>query len=98
MKVTALIVGSSLLGPLRRAEEEINRRHAAGLCVRAYHLGAPLDEHAGECGAPPDESEWSAVESDLRGSEVFFVIHVTDGENASRLIRLLKQRRESGKT
>ena len=44
MKITALIVGSSLLGPLRRAEEELNRRHAAGLTVRAYNLGAPLDE------------------------------------------------------
>jgi magnesium chelatase subunit H len=87
MKVTALIVGSSLLGPLRRAEEEINRRHAAGLSVRAYNLGAPLEE-----------AEWAAVERDLCGSEVVFVIHVTDGENASRLIRLLRRGAESGRT
>ncbi|MET0646303.1 MAG: cobaltochelatase subunit CobN [Pyrinomonadaceae bacterium] len=86
MKVTALIVGSSLLGPLRRAEEEINRRHAAGLSVCAYNLGAPLAE-----------DEWASVERDVCGSEVVFVIHVTDGENASRLIRLLKQHGESGR-
>ncbi len=86
MKITALIVGSSLLGPLRRAEEEINRRHAAGLSVCAYNLGAPLAE-----------DEWASIERDVCGSEVVFVIHVTDGENASRLIRLLKRHGESGR-
>ena len=80
MKITALIVGSSLLGPLRRAEEEINRLHRAGLRVSAYNLGASLDE-----------GEWGEVERDLAESEVVFVIHVTDGENASRLVRLLKE-------
>src|SRR5688500_5270141 len=78
MKITALIVGSSLLGPLRQAEGEINRRHAAGLSVAAHNLGAPLDE-----------AEWASVERDVCGSEIVFVIHVTDGENAERLIRLL---------
>jgi magnesium chelatase subunit H len=87
MKITALIVGSSLLGPLRRAEEEINRRHSASLSVCAYNLGAPLDE-----------VEWASVERDLRESLIVFVIHVTDGENASRLIQLLKRRDESGRT
>ena len=79
MKITALIVGSSLLGPLRHAEGEINRRHAVGLRVAAHNLGAPLAE-----------DEWAGVERDLRESEIVFVIHVTDGENAERLIRLLK--------
>ncbi|HEX8502758.1 MAG TPA: cobaltochelatase subunit CobN [Pyrinomonadaceae bacterium] len=78
MKITALIVGSSLLGPLREAEGEINRRHAAGLRVAAHNLGAPLAE-----------DEWDAVERDLGESEIVFVIHVTDGENAERLIQLL---------
>jgi magnesium chelatase subunit H len=87
MKITALIVGSSLLGPLRRAEGEINRRHGASLSVRAYNLGAPLDE-----------AEWASAERDLGGSEIVFVIHVTDGENASRLIQLLKREGESGRT
>ncbi|MDQ3806061.1 MAG: DUF3479 domain-containing protein, partial [Acidobacteriota bacterium] len=78
MKVTALFVGSSLLGPLRSAEGEINRAHGVGLRVAAHNFGAPLDEGA-----------WAAVESDLAASDVVFVIHVTDGENAARLIRLL---------
>ncbi|MDT5156503.1 MAG: magnesium chelatase subunit [Acidobacteriota bacterium] len=78
MKITTLYIGSSLLGPLKAAEGEINRRHATGLRVAAYNLGAPLVE-----------VEWTNVERDLRESEIVFVIHVTDGENAARLIRLL---------
>ncbi|MDT7807944.1 MAG: magnesium chelatase subunit [Acidobacteriota bacterium] len=82
MKITVLYIGSSLLGPLKQAEGEINRRQrGVGLSVVAYNLGAPLVE-----------GEWSAVERDLGESEIVFVIHVTDGENASRLIRLLKLR------
>jgi magnesium chelatase subunit H len=80
MKVTALYVGSSLLGPLRHAEGEINRRHRAGLRVAAHNLGAPLTN-----------KEWDEVERDLSESEVVFVIHVTDGENAARLVPLLKR-------
>jgi magnesium chelatase subunit H len=80
MKVTALYVGSSLLGPLRHAEGEINRRHRAGLRVAAHNLGAPLTH-----------KEWEEIERDLSESEVVFVIHVTDGENAARLIPLLKR-------
>jgi magnesium chelatase subunit H len=80
MKATVLYVGSSLLAPLKRAEGEINRRHHADLRVAAYNFGAPLDE-----------GEWSDVERDLAESEVVFVIHVTDGENAARLIPLLKR-------
>src|ERR1043165_1920925 len=81
MKTTVLYVGSSLLGPLRAAEGEINRRHrGAGLRVAAHNLGAPLSQR-----------EWAEVERDLSESEVVFVIHVTDGENASRLIPLLKR-------
>jgi magnesium chelatase subunit H len=79
MKITVLYIGSSLLGPLKQAESEINRRHAAGLRVAAYNLGATLAN-----------DEWSKVERDFRESEIVFIIHVTDGENASRLIRLLK--------
>jgi magnesium chelatase subunit H len=80
MKTTVLYIGSSLLGPLRQAEGEINRRHGVGLRVAAHNLGAPLAE-----------GEWAAVERDLEESEIVFVIHVTDGENASRLVRLLRR-------
>ncbi|HYN83609.1 MAG TPA: cobaltochelatase subunit CobN [Pyrinomonadaceae bacterium] len=79
MKVTVFYVGSSLLAPLREAERGINRDHALGLELAAHNLGAPLDDEA-----------WRAAEGDLRGSELVFVFHVTDGENASRLIRLLE--------
>jgi magnesium chelatase subunit H len=80
MKITVLYIGSSLLGPLKSAEGEINRRHAVGLSVAAYNLGAPLVE-----------GEWTTVERDLCESEVVFVIHITDGENATRLAQLLRR-------
>src|ERR1700751_600899 len=86
MKTTVLYVGSSLLGPLRHAEGEINRRHRASLRVAAHNFGAPLSR-----------GEWEAVERDLAESEGVFVIHVTDGENAARLIPLLKRFEEAGR-
>jgi magnesium chelatase subunit H len=78
LKITALYVGSSLLAPLKYAEGEIARRHAVELRVAAHNFGAPLAD-----------DEWAEVERDIAGSEIVFVIHVTDGENATRLIRLL---------
>jgi magnesium chelatase subunit H len=80
MKTTVLYVGSSLLAPLRCAEGEINRRHQTGLRVAAHNFGAPLSQE-----------EWAGVERDLGESEVVFVIHVTDGENAARLLPLLRR-------
>src|ERR1041385_8449636 len=80
MKTTVLYVGLSLLAPLRHAEGEINRRHQLGLTVAAHNFGAPLVE-----------AEWAEVERDLSESEVVFVIHVTDGENAARLVPLLRR-------
>ncbi|HEX5708254.1 MAG TPA: cobaltochelatase subunit CobN [Pyrinomonadaceae bacterium] len=82
MKVTLFFVGSSLLAPLREAEREINREHALGLKVAAHNLGAPLDDEA-----------WREAERDLGESELAFVFHVTDGENAARLIELLELHR-----
>jgi hypothetical protein len=78
MKVTALYVGSSLLAPLRRAEGEINRRYGLGLFVTTHNFGSSFTD-----------DEWSAIENDLNESEVAFVIHVMDGENAARLISFL---------
>ena len=80
MKVTVFYVGSSLLAPLKEAEAQIERRHALGVRVPAYNLGAPLDEEA-----------WRRVEQDLSDTEIVFVIHVTDGENAARLLALLRR-------
>ena len=78
MNVTVLYVGSSLLAPLKNAEREINRAYSLDLRVAAYNFGSPLSA-----------SEWSDVERDLAAANLVFVIHVMDGENASRLVRAL---------
>ena len=75
MKITILYVGSSLLAPLKSAEREINRVYRLDLRVSAYNFGSPLSD-----------SEWCEVEKDLKSSNIVFVIHVMDGENASRLV------------
>ncbi len=80
MRITVCYVGSSLLAPLRQAEREINRAHGLGLRLAAYNFGASL----------PDE-EWAEVERDLGETDVVFVIHVMDGENASRLLVALER-------
>ncbi len=80
MKVTVLYVGSSLLAPLKNAEREINREHELDLRVAAYNFGSPLNQ-----------LEWSEVDHDLAASDVVFVIHVMDGENAARLVPALQR-------
>ncbi|MDQ3174412.1 MAG: cobaltochelatase subunit CobN [Acidobacteriota bacterium] len=83
MQVTVLNVGSSLLAPLKNGEREINREYKLDLRVAAYNFGSPLNQ-----------IEWSEVDHDLAASDVVFVIHVMDGENAARLIPVLKRYRE----
>ena len=83
MKIAVLYVGSSLLGPLKQAEQEINRLYQLRLEVAAHNFGSPLSDN-----------EWNVVESDLAQSEIVFVIHVMDGENASRLIKSLDRRKQ----
>ncbi|MBA3243291.1 MAG: cobaltochelatase subunit CobN [Acidobacteria bacterium] len=80
LNLTALYVGSSLLAPLRQAGEEIKRQHALDLRVATYNLGASLTEE-----------EWHGVEVDLGRADIVFIIHVTDGENAARVIPPLKK-------
>jgi len=82
MQITALYVGSSLLAPLKNAEREINREYKLDLRVAAYNFGSPLDQ-----------LEWSEVDHDLAASDVVFVIHVMDGENAVRLVPALERYR-----
>jgi magnesium chelatase subunit H len=82
MNVTVLYVGSSLLAPLKNAEREINRAYAFDLRVAAYNFGSPLSD-----------PEWRAVEHDLDAANIVFVIHVMDGENATRLVRALDKRK-----
>ena len=78
MKITILYVGSSLLAPLKAAEREINRAHRLDLRVAAYNFGAPLSDR-----------EWEDVDNDLSNANIVFVIHVMDGENATRLVSAL---------
>jgi magnesium chelatase subunit H len=82
MNIVVLYVGSSLLAPLKNAEREINRAYALGLRVAAYNFGSPLSDR-----------EWNEVERDLAQANVVFVIHVMDGENASRLVKALDARK-----
>jgi magnesium chelatase subunit H len=82
LKVTVLYVGSSLLAPLRNAEGEINRQHGLSLCIAAHNFGWTFSDDT-----------WSIVENDLREADVVFVIHVLDGENATRLLPLLDELR-----
>ncbi len=82
MRITVCYVGSSLLAPLRQAEREINRVYGLGLRVAAYNFGASLAD-----------DEWEEVERDLGAADVVFVIHVMDGENASRLLGSLERHR-----
>lgn len=83
VKLTGFYVGTSLLSPLRAAEREINARHRLGLEVGAYNCGAPLSE-----------AEWRAAEQDIAASKIVFVIHVTDGENAARIVAALERYRD----
>jgi magnesium chelatase subunit H len=80
MNVTVLYVGSSLLAPLKDAEREINHAYKLDLRIAAHNFGAPLDDYG-----------WREVDNDIAESEVVFVIHVMDGENAKRLLASLEQ-------
>ena len=82
MNITVLYGGSSLLAPLKNAEREINRLYGLDLRVAAYNFGSPLSD-----------TDWQEVERDLAEANIVFVIHVMDGENASRLVRSLDARR-----
>ncbi|HTG15741.1 MAG TPA: cobaltochelatase subunit CobN [Blastocatellia bacterium] len=83
MKITVLYVGTSLLAPLRRAESEINKTYALGLTLAAHNCGAPLNA-----------DEWNEAATDIAESEILFVIHVTDGENAARIIEVVEGLRD----
>ena len=83
MRIVVLYVGSSLLAPLKQAERELNRQYELDLKIAAHNLGAPLTN-----------DDWFEIEHDLRASDVVFVIHVMDGENAARLIPALENSKD----
>ena len=84
LKVTVLYVGSSLLAPLRNAEREIRRGYSVDLHLAIHNFGAPFTE-----------DQWKGIENDLHDASVVFVIHVMDGENASRLLPVLDRRNKT---
>ena len=83
MKLTILYVGSSLLAPLKKAERDLNREYKLDLRINAHNFGSPLSD-----------DEWLAAENDLKETDVVFVIHVMDGENAARLLSALENYKE----
>ena len=83
MKITVFYVGTSLLAPLKRAEKDINTHHKLNLQVATHNCGSPLTQ-----------TEWTAADTDLAASDLVFVIHVTEGENAARIESALDRYRE----
>lgn len=82
MKITVLYVGTSLPAPLKKAESEINDSYALNLTVAAHNCGATLDD-----------DKWREAERDIAQSDLVFIIHVTDGENAARIAASIDQYR-----
>ncbi|MDT7602704.1 MAG: magnesium chelatase subunit [Acidobacteriota bacterium] len=78
LRITVFYVGSSLPAPLKQAERDLVREQGIDLRVAAHNFGASIDE-----------DEWLIIERDLAESSIVFVLHVTDGANATRLISLL---------
>jgi magnesium chelatase subunit H len=78
VKATFLYVGASSPGPLRRAERDINERYKLDLQIALHNCGAELLEDA-----------WNVAERDIAESEIVFIIHVTNQENASRIMSTL---------
>ena len=83
MKISLFYVGTSLLAPLKRAESEINKSRKFRLELATHNCGAPLNE-----------PEWRKAEEDIASSELVFVIHVTESENAARIAASLDRHRE----
>jgi len=83
VKVSVFYVGSSLLAPLRLAEKEICADGKLDIRVAAHN-----------CGLPFDDDEWATAESDMSSSDIVFVIHVTEGETASRILSGLEKYRD----
>jgi magnesium chelatase subunit H len=73
-----------LLAPLRNAERQINLEPSVDLCLAAHNFGTVFSD-----------DEWRSIEDDVRAAHVLFVIHVMDGENASRLLPLLDRRSQA---
>ncbi|HKV42364.1 MAG TPA: cobaltochelatase subunit CobN, partial [Blastocatellia bacterium] len=82
MKIAVLYVGASLPGPLRQAEQDIQSRNKLDLTISAHNCGGDLTE-----------SEFLSLDGDLATADIVFIIHVTNQENAGRIIQSLERHR-----
>ena len=83
MKITFLYVGTSLPGPLKQAESAINR-----------DLDVDLSTALHNCGADLFEEELALIDRDLSASDLVFVIHVTNQQNAASIMAALDRYRD----
>ena len=77
-RIVVLYVGTSLISPLRKAESDMNRRSKIKVRVSAHNCGGPLTNE-----------QASNIEQQLISADIVFLIHVTDPENASIIMRVL---------
>jgi len=79
LKITVFYVGTSLPGPLKEAERAI-RKNKVDIDIALHN-----------CGDSMQESGWAAAEQDIAASEIVFIIHVTNSDNASLIISALQR-------
>jgi len=79
VRVTVLYVGTSLPGPLKEAERTIRTKNKINLDIALHNCGDSIPDNV-----------WPVVERDLAASDIVFIIHVTNSENASRIISAIR--------
>jgi magnesium chelatase subunit H len=81
VKVTVLYVGTSLPAPLKEAERAIRSKNKIDLDIALHN-----------CGDSISDTGWLAVSQDISASDMVFIIHVTNADNATRIISALQPR------
>ena len=80
MNIACLYVGASLPGPLKQAERDINESYKLDLSISLHNCGDELS---------PDEL--TRLDGNLSNSDLVFVIHVTNEENAANIASFLER-------
>jgi magnesium chelatase subunit H len=75
LKITVLYVGTSLPGPLKEAERTIRAKNKIDLDIALHN-----------CGDSISDSGWDSVKQDISAADIVFIIHVTNPDNATRII------------
>jgi magnesium chelatase subunit H len=79
LKITVLYVGTSLPGPLKEAERTIRAKNKIDLGIALHN-----------CGDSISDSGWLSVKQDISSADIVFTIHVTNADNANRIISALQ--------